>query len=241
MINVNEILFQPSDSSYSEKTPGYVDIGGTERIAVIQGGSASAQKAMMYFHGNGEDIGESTAAMRHFIPPDVFFVAVDYPGYGLSDGFPTEEGCYRNAHRLYQWLREDRGFAPEDILIVGFSLGTGVALELAEHCPARAVLLQAPFITGRRLIGYWVPEWERALPQNANPFPSVERIGRLTSPIAAIHGTEDDIVPFAQGEELYAAAPNKAGFTAVPAAGHNNLLAVLGPLRYRAIVESLLA
>lgn len=217
-----------------------MNIGGPERIAAMMGGSPYARKAMLYCHGNGEDIAESTAAMRDFIPPGVFFATVAYPGYGLSDGAPSEEGCYSNAHRLYEWLRGDRGFSAEDILIVGFSLGTGVALELAENSPSKAVLLQAPFLSGRRLIEYWMQDGMH-FPTEAKPFPSEERIARLTCPVAAIHGTDDNVVPFSQGEALYAAAPQKAGFTAVPSAGHNDLLAVLGPFRYKAIVEFLLA
>ena len=118
--------------------------------------------------------------------------------------------------------------------------GTGVALELAENSPSKAVLLQAPFLSGRRLIEFWMQDGMH-FPTEAKPFPSEERIARLTCPVAAIHGTDDNVVPFSQGEALYAAAPQKAGFTAVPAAGHNDLLAVLGPFRYKAIVEFLLA
>lgn len=241
-MNVNEILFHQPDCAYSEKTPGYVNIGTKERIAVIQSGSAYSRKAMLYCHGNAEDIHDSTVALQKlgFIPPDVFFAAVAYPGYGLSDGEQSEEGCYRNAHRLYEWLSCKMGFAPENILVVGYSLGTGVALELAGTCPVGAVLLQAPFLSGRRLIGFWHPGLEKALPPEVEPFPSLRRIGEVRCPVAVIHGTADEVVPFEQGEKLYAVAPVKAGFTAVASAGHCNILATLGAFRYKEIVASLL-
>ena len=241
-MNVNEILFHKPNCSYSEKTPGYVNIGTEERIAVIQSGSAYSRKAMLYCHGNAEDIHDSTVALQKLglIPADMFFAAVAYPGYGLSDGEQSEEGCYRNAHRLYEWLSVEMGFAPENILVVGYSLGTGVALELASTSLVRAVLLQAPFLSGRRLIGFWHPRLEKALPPEVEPFPSPRRIGEARCPVAVIHGTADEVVPFEQGEELYAAAPVKAGFTAVASARHCNLLATLGTFRYKEIVAGLL-
>lgn len=239
--DLNGILFHQPRCSYSEKTPGYVDIGVGERVAVLQGGAAHGRKAILYCHGNGEDIHESTKAMADFIPPGVFFAAVAYAGYGLSDGEQSEVGCYKNAHRLYDWLRTERGFAPEDILVVGYSLGTGVALELASTCRVRAVLLQAPYLSGRSLIEYWYPELAQKLLKDVNPFPSNEYLEKVTCPVAAIHGTGDDVVPLVQGQTLYDMVRVKAGFVAVQDAGHGNVLATLGAPRYKEIIDGLFA
>ena len=238
---LNDILFHQPRCSYSEKTPGFVDIGVGERVAVMQAGVADGRKAILYCHGNGEDIHESTRAMADFIPPGVFFAAVAYSGYGRSDGKQNEVGCYKNAHRLYDWLRTERGFAPEDIIVVGYSLGTGVALELASTCQVKAVLLQAPYLSGRSLIEYWYSELAQKLLKDVNPFPSNEYLEKVTCPVAAIHGTGDDVVPFVQGQALYDMARVKAGFVAVQDAGHGNLLATLGAPRYKEIVEGLFA
>ena len=238
---VNEILFRKPACTYSEGTPGYVNIGEAERIAVIQSGCEHARMALLYCHGNGEDIYECvrSAVMCDFIPPDVAFAAVAYPGYGLSEGVQSEAGCYRNAHRLYEWMRTDMGFAPKDIIVVGYSLGTGVAIELANACPVRAVMLLAPFVSGRRLIEYWDPALGGVLSPELEAFPSIHRVGNVTCPVAVIHGEKDNVVPFMQGEELYEAVQVKAGFFAVPSAGHGNLFAALGPSRYKEIVQSL--
>lgn len=238
---VNEILFRKPACTYSEDTAGYVNIGGTERVAVIQSGCEHARRAMLYCHGNGEDIYDcvKSAVMYGFLPSDVSFAAVAYPGYGLSEGVQSEAGCYQNAHRLYEWMRTDMGFAPEDIIVVGYSLGTGVAIELASTCPVKAVMLLAPFVSGRRLLSYWDPALGDALSPEFGVFPSIDRVGKVTCPIAVIHGEKDDVVPFIQGEELYAAVPVKAGFFAVPSAGHGNLFATLGSSRYKEIVQML--
>ena len=179
--------------------------------------------------------------MAHFIPSGVFFAAVAYPGYGLSDGEQSEAGCYKNAHRLYDWLRTERGFAPEDIIVIGNSLGTGVALELASTCQVKAVLLQAPYLSGRSLIEYGHPELAQKLLKDVNPFPSNEYVEKVSCPVAVIHGRDDDVVPFVQGHALYGMVRVKAGFVAVQDAGHRNVLATLGAPRYKEIIDGLFA
>ena len=155
--------------------------------------------------------------------------AVDYPGYGLSDGSPDEEGCYRVVHRLYDWLIETRGFKPEDIIVVGFSIGTGPATELAATKPVGGLVLQAPCLSAPRVVTK-----VRILP--IDPFPNLKRIGKIKCSLAVIHGTDDSIIPFAQGKELFGLAPEPKRFVAVEGADHNDLIAVLGLDEYRKLL-----
>ena len=144
---------------------------------------------------------DSLKLFRSVVSKGVFTIAaVDYPGYGLSDGSPDEEGCYRNVHRLYDWLIAERGFKPEDIIVVGFSIGTGPAVELAATKPVGGLVLQAPYLSAPRIVTK-----VRLLP--IDPFPNLKRIGDIKCPLVVIHGTDDSIIPFAHGKELFDLAP----------------------------------
>ena len=174
------------------------------------------------------------------MPPACNLALVAYRGYGLSFGGASESGCYESAHALYDWIHGELGYKPEDILIVGYSLGSSVALELAQTCAAKAVLLLAPFYSGWQVMMDWYAGDALDM-REKSPFPSDEMIGNVKCPIAIIHGEKDETCLCVRARELYEFVPNKAGFTLVPNAGHCDLLAKLGSVRFREIVSRLLA
>lgn len=234
------IFFREPRCMYTEKTPGFVRIGDGMGLAVLTDGTFRGGKVILYLHGNDEDIFESRESLKPFMPPSCNLALVAYTGYGLSFGDPWERGCYDSAHRLYDWVHGELGYKPEDILIVGYSLGSSVALELAQTCESKAVLLLAPFYSGLQTLMDWHPG-ESIPQQDHGPFPSNEMIKNVKCPVAVIHGDKDETCKCERGRSLYELAPNKAGFSLVPGAGHCDLLARLGRDRFREIVSGLLA
>src|SRR5262245_56657821 len=96
------------------------------------GKPASARSDLVFLlcHGNAGNISHRTGFYRAWLELGVGVFAFDYRGYGRSEGKPGEEGTYRDAQAAAQWLRA-RGYAPENIIAMGKSLGGGVAAELA--------------------------------------------------------------------------------------------------------------
>ena len=233
-------FFMKPRCMYTEKTPGFLRLeDGGLGLAVLTDGAFRGGKVVLYLHGNDEDIFESRESLKPFMPPSCNLALVAYYGYGLSFGDPWERGCYDSAHRLYDWIHGELGYKPEDILIVGYSLGSSVALELAQTCASKAVLLLAPFYSGLQTLMDW--SGETIGPQtDRGPFPSNEMIQNVKCPIAVVHGDKDKTCLCERGRSLYELAPNQAGFTLVPGAGHCDLLAKLGPVRFREIVSGLL-
>ena len=226
---INSIMFHPV-RKYDAGHPGYVDIGKDgEKIAAIVCGQQKGRKALLYCHGNAEDATGSMEYLKLAVGDKFTIAAVDYPGYGLSEGSPDEEGCYRVVHRLYDWLIEIRGFKPEDIIVVGFSIGTGPAVELAATKPVGGLVLQAPYLSAPRIVTK-----VRVLP--IDPFPNLKRIGDIKCPLIVIHGTDDSIIPFAQGKELFELAPEPKTFVPVEGADHNDLIGVLGLYEYKKLL-----
>lgn len=229
---INTMMFHPefARDGYSEKSPGYVDIGTNGvRIAAVVRGPERGKKALIRCHGNAEDMMGTLWALGDLAEQGYTVAAVDYPGYGLSDGSPTEEGCYRNVHRLYDWLIETRGFKPEDIYVDGFSIGSGPATELAATKPVGGLILEAPFLSAPRVVTR-----VRILP--VDPFPNLKRIGDVKCPVLIMHGTKDNVIPYNHGKELFELANEPKRFVSVEDSDHNYLPVRFGKSRYRALI-----
>jgi uncharacterized protein len=156
----------------------------------------------------------------------------DYPGYGRSEGAPSEAGCYAAADAAYEWLVQDRLVHADDILIVGRSLGAAVAVDLASRKPHRALVLISPFTSFPDVAQHDYP----FLPARwlaRSQFNSVAKIGECTRPVLVVHGTRDHTVPFSQGEGVYAAANEPKRLLRVEGANHGDavLAGFFGELR----------
>ena len=238
---INSLMFHPVKGKYNATTRGYVDIGtnGVKVAAIVYGperGSPPSQglrrgkKAIIRCHGNAEDALSTLDMLEPLAEAGYTVASVDYPGYGLSDGSPDEEGCYRNVHRLYDWLIEKRGFKPEDIIIDGFSIGTGPATELAATRPCGGLILEAPFLSAPRAVTR-----VRLLP--VDPFPNLKRIGDVKCRVLMIHGTNDGVIPYSQGQALFKLANEPKRFVSVDDGDHNTLVDDMGFDNYFELIK----
>ena len=227
---VDALMFHPV-KSYDASTAGYVDIGTNGvKVAAIVLDPERGKKAVIRCHGNAEDMVGSIEVLRELADDGYTVASVDYPGYGLSDGSPDEKGCYRNVHRLYDWLIEKRGFKPEDIIVSGFSIGTGPATELAATKPVGGLILEAPFLSAPRVVTR-----VRILP--IDPFPNLKRIGDVKCRVLMIHGTNDGVIPYSQGQALFKLANEPKRFVALEDCDHNEIAAEMGVEEYLKLVR----
>ena len=186
-----------------------------------------SKQVLLWFHGNAENIGYGLGQMRELATLGTNILAVDYRGYGKSEGSPYEAGVYKDADAAYDYLVKQRQFRPQDILVYGHSLGGAVAVNLASRWPCGGLIVQSSFTSARDMARRML-----AIPLIAyivkSRFDSMERIRDVHAPILIAHGTRDDVVPFAMGQQLFAAAPEPKQFYPIPGAGHNDMLEVGG-------------
>jgi fermentation-respiration switch protein FrsA (DUF1100 family) len=97
-------------------------------------GSPRAHLVLLSFHGMAGNISYGFEYYAGWLELGLNVFALDYRGYGLSEGRPGEEGTYLDAQAAYEWARR-KGFQPEQIIVLGESLGGGVASELAVREP----------------------------------------------------------------------------------------------------------
>jgi len=231
---INSLMFHPEfcKGRYGESTEGYVDIGTNGvKIAAIVLGPEHGKKVVIRCHGNAEDAAGTLWALKELAKDGYTVASVDYPGYGLSDGSPDEKGCYRNVHRLYDWLVEKRGFKPEDIIVNGFSIGTGPATELAATRKCGGLILEAPFLSAPRVVTH-----VRLLP--VDPFPNLKHIGDVKCRVMMVHGTKDSIIPYSQGEALFKLANEPKRFVTVDDGDHNTLVDDMGYANYLNMIKA---
>jgi fermentation-respiration switch protein FrsA (DUF1100 family) len=180
-----------------------------------------ADGAVLYCHGNAGNLshrgGKVTEWQRHLRHNVLIF---DYPGYGRSEGTPSEAGCYAAGLAAYSWLTEMQHVAPEQVVIYGGSLGGGVAVELASRRVHRALILVSAFSSVPEVAQQLYP-WLPARWLVRNRFDNLAKIGACRGPIFIAHGDCDPLVPFAHGRRLFTAAGEPKEFFAMPGCDHD--------------------
>jgi uncharacterized protein len=164
-------------------------------------------------------------------------VALDYRGYGNSEGKPSEAGLYADARSAYDFLRDSLRIPADRIVIYGHSLGSAVATQLATSVEAAGLILEGGF-TSVADLGQAIYPWVPVRWLSRNRFDSKARIGKLRMPLLMIHGRDDMTVPLAQGRRLFAAAPEPKTFVEVPG-GHDDAFET-GADAYEAGIRSFL-
>jgi fermentation-respiration switch protein FrsA (DUF1100 family) len=181
------------------------------------------QATILYLHGNGGDLSSYMTDISQLAKNGFDSLSIDYEGYGASSGRPSEANTYRDAAAAWTWLTTQRGLPSGHMAIWGYSLGGGVATQLAEaHAPG-ALVLQSTF-TSLPDVGalrfYWLPV--HLITHNF--FESLARMSKIHTPVFIAHSRTDEIVPFEMGRRLFAAANEPKVFRELNG-GHNGLAA----------------
>jgi fermentation-respiration switch protein FrsA (DUF1100 family) len=180
-------------------------------------GWAPSQGAVLICHGNGGNLSWRGPSMRQWVEEmRTAVLLIDYPGYGKSGGDPSESGCYAGGDTAFDWLTDNRNVPPGRILLFGGSLGGAVATDLAARRPHRALVLLCAFTSFPDMAQKSVP-WLPGRWLVHNQFDNLKKIPSCAGPVFIAHGTEDQLVPYSQGERLFEAAREPKRF--LPLAG----------------------
>lgn len=186
--------------------------------------------AVLYLPGNAgnrlsrAEIGQAVADQGFTV------LLVDYRGYGGNPGSPSEEGLARDADAGVDYLRE-AGFEESRMLIVGESIGTGVAASLASRIAPAGVVLRSPYESLAALARH-----QYGIPLGfllRDRFDTLSAIGAVTAPVLVLAGDADEVIPVSQSEAVAALVPQLHSLVVVPGAGHNDALWFGEPLAAR--------
>ena len=179
----------------------------------------AARGVVLILHGNAGNIAHRLDYLAMFAALGYTSLIIDYRGYGRSSGSPSEEGTYRDAAAAWEYLTVARQIAPHTIVLFGESLGGGVASWLAARQPVGALVLASTFTSVPHLGAqvYWF------LPIRLLArihYDTVTHLQRVMAPVLIAHSPHDEIIPYAHGQALFAAANEPKQFL-VLAGGHN--------------------
>ncbi len=174
---------------------------------------------VIFFHGNAGNIAHRLDYLRMFHDLGLATLIIDYRGYGLSSGRPSEEGTYLDANAAWRHSTQVLGFPAERIVLFGESLGGGVAAHLAvEHRPA-ALVLASTFTSVPDMGAELYPFLPIRLLARIR-YDSLGRLSQINCPLLVIHSRNDDIIPFVHGRRLFDAARPPKQFLEIEG-GHN--------------------
>ena len=193
-------------------------------VGWYQPAASPARPVIVFFHGNAGSIGTRAYKIRDFLRAGYGVLLAEYRGYNNNPGRPSEAGLYSDAHAYLDWLGA-QGVPQDRIVLMGESLGTGVAVQMSLDYPqARALVLEAPYTSLPDVAALELPMFPAHL-LALDHFASLEKIKSIRMPVLVIHGLHDGIVPAHFGQALYAAAPAPKKLLLLPGAGHNDLYA----------------
>ena len=179
------------------------------------------QPTLLYFQGNAGELSDRADRFAFYQSRGFGVAFLSYRGYGASRDAITEPGLIADATAAYDWLAA-QGIPPSQIALVGESLGTGVAVQLAAKRSVGAVALEAPYTATVDIaaqIYWWLPVHLLMKDQ----FRSIDHIAQINAPLLIQHGTADQVIPFASGRRLFAAAKQPKTFISLPDQGHEAL------------------
>ncbi len=224
-------LFFPNHGSL-HKPVGFLEIpdGNGGLLAALYLPNSEAKYTLWFFHGNAETLGDLESRMLEYQRNGYAVFAVEYPGYGLNRGIPTEAGIYETTEIGLKYLQETLGVSPESIMAHGRSLGGGAAVALAVNERIGGLILESAFTSAFRVVTR-----VKLLP--FDKFDNLSKISAVQCPVLFIHGKDDRIVPLSHGETLFDAVRTRKQKLWIEHAGHNDLLDWAGPSYWQTLNE----
>ena len=174
-------------------------------------------------HGNAEDVAYLAPLLRYYRDElHCSALAWDYRGYGQSEGAPEERGILEDGRAAQAWLAKRAGIRPQDVVLVGRSLGGGVAVDAAANQGARGLVLERTFTSMPDAAAIHFP-WLPVRLLMRTQYNSLEKIGRYRGPLLVSHGTQDEVIPYELGQRLFDASPSDPKtFVSESGLGHND-------------------
>ena len=217
------ILFPAPDPADAPPRPPGAEVvwletpaGRVEAWYLPASGAAAPAPLLLFTHGNGELIDYWPSAFEVPRRWGMAVLLVEYPGYGRSEGSPSQRSVTDAVLAAYDWAAARPEIDRERIVAYGRSLGGGAATILARARPAAAVILESSFTSvhafARRMGAPAVLVRDR--------FDNLEAVGRLEVPLLILHGANDPIIPVSHARALHAAQP--ASELVLMPCGHND-------------------
>ena len=163
-------------------------------------------KTLLIFHGNAGDLSNRIYKLNELNKLEINILLISWRGFSGNKGSPTEKNLYKDAEAAIKWLNK-KNVSNNQIILYGESLGTGIAVEMANRNDFNSIILESPFTSIENSAKIYYPY----LPVKyllKDRYDTISKINMVKSPIMIMHGEKDDVVPFSMGKKLFEKANN---------------------------------
>ncbi|UFX83078.1 alpha/beta hydrolase [Candidatus Absconditicoccus praedator] len=184
--DIKEVTFD----SYEDNTGSGIFINNDEDYTIL------------FYLPNGVNISNFISDIAWFGNQGYNVAAMDYPGYGKSQGWPSEENVYKSTQNFYNYLINDKNISSENIIVGGYSIGSAPAINIAEKNEVKSLFLISPFNSrnGMSEFIYGIPIQKYLFLEDS--FKNYKKIQKVTVPTLIMHGKQDKVVPWEMGKEI---------------------------------------
>lgn len=189
--------------------------------------SSKAEFFIIFYHGNGEDIGYSRSwlstvhSMLLSCGVVVNILIVEYPGYGLCFGKPNESGVLQNAFSAYYFVRSEFEWPVDKILHWGVSIGTGPASFLASRYDCGGLILVAGYVSICEVVKHLAGKAVSFM--LSDRFQNIKEMESISCPALFVHGKDDKLIPYQQSLRLFEVCKSELKLIHLPECiGHTN-------------------
>jgi len=168
-------------------------------------GAAAESKTVLYFHGTTGNISYELRTINYLHSLGVNLLAVDYPGYGQSEGKPDQKGCYLAAELALRYLQKEKRVVTGDIFLYGRSLGSAVATYLAAKQKFGGLVFHSGFTSVPDMAALMYPYLPVKLFCHTR-LNALKLISHCRCPVLILHSPTDEFIPFGHAQKVYAEA-----------------------------------
>ncbi len=220
-VGQDELIFDPSklDESYTfrygQEVEVEVDKGIYLNCLYLQ--ETNSRGVVLYLHGNRGSNRRCLRQAEMLMGNGFDIFMVDYRGFGKSDGeITSQKQLYSDMQKVYDHLRQS--YDESEIVIVGYSLGTGMASYLASQNDPRHLFLVAPYIS-------FIDLKDRRFPLIPDflvkyPLDNRKNLAAVNCPVTIFHGDDDEVIPFDSSQKLAGLNPALIELVRLDDAGH---------------------
>jgi fermentation-respiration switch protein FrsA (DUF1100 family) len=188
---------------------------------------AATRPTLIFFYGNGMSMVDCGSLFDSFRRLNANVAVVEYPGYGMSSGKPTEKSIYAAADAAYEFVAHRLDVDARQIIPTGLSIGGAAAIDMAYRHPVAGVATFAAFISLPAMARKVMPWFPTSLFIKYR-FDNEMKLRAISVPMLLVHGTKDTLVPFAMNGKLAAAAKGPVTRVPVEGADHNDIFELGG-------------
>ncbi len=241
-------VFHPRKEIPAPKPPGALDhemlVAGSVTIGCRFYLTDPTYPHILFFHGNGEIVGDYDDVGPLYNSHGLNLLAVDYRGYGRSTGTPTVTSMIDDAHIIYRevqtWLKNQHRAGP--LFVMGRSLGSASALELASHYASElaGLIIESGFAYTVPLLSFLGVDTAGLGITEADCLRHTEKIAQFPKPTLIVHAEFDQFIPVTDARKFYELSPaKKKELKIIPGADHNSIFMVAGK-HYFEIIKNFL-